>query len=472
MNGKLFGGPTYNAAEELVHSYTFDGGTLQSISLVPFSDVFPSSSLWNKQSYNSLYNMSIGIYTQSYTSNYGAIDVSIDLQGNLICVFNGVPAVASNTQITICVIACDTQGNYDIDYINLQGAKLRPCFVKDTEITLADRSCKKIQDITYNDKLLVWNFDDGKYDFAKPLWIKKVQQSSYYYLCQLEDGTSIKLVGDNGKCHRLFSVEDNMFVSATDMVGKTTYTENGIVKVNSCKIINEEIDFYNVITDYHMNLFANGVLTSCRYNNLYKIRNMKFIKDDNSKKEPRWKQYEKFRSHVVLGKYLEGLRLYEQNNIPVEETAIYCTNLEYLRKNIDDFNENREIINNIENTEVGWVDPEGNVYGFQLYMPGQDAHYIIANKICDTLDIDTNNIECAAYLDNNSWIRYSLDYIFHVKNVEITDAQLDVIKRFVGTPNKCIKNDIKIGPIDGISILIDDFILMDKYKFEYLIQKS
>ena len=35
------------------------------------------------------------------------------------------------------------------------------CFVEGTEITLADGSIKKIEDITYEDELLVWDFDHG-----------------------------------------------------------------------------------------------------------------------------------------------------------------------------------------------------------------------------------------------------------------------------------------------------------------------
>ena len=36
------------------------------------------------------------------------------------------------------------------------------------------------------------------------------------------------------------------------------------------------------MTDYHMNLFANSILTSMRYNNVYHINDMKFVKDDRT----------------------------------------------------------------------------------------------------------------------------------------------------------------------------------------------
>ena len=54
-----------------------------------------------------------------------------------------------------------------------------------------------------------------------------------------------------------------------------------------------------------MNAFANGILTSCRFSNLYKIENMKYVKDNRelvSKDEY---------ADIPL-EYYEGLRLAEQ----------------------------------------------------------------------------------------------------------------------------------------------------------------
>ena len=47
------------------------------------------------------------------------------------------------------------------------------CFKEDTEITLSDLSKKKIQDITYNDKLLVWDFNNGCMNVDNVFWITK-----------------------------------------------------------------------------------------------------------------------------------------------------------------------------------------------------------------------------------------------------------------------------------------------------------
>ena len=47
-------------------------------------------------------------------------------------------------------------------------------------------------------------------------------------------------------------------------------------------LISIELEVYNVLTEYHFNVFADGVLTSSRFNNIYPIKDYKFIKDDRA----------------------------------------------------------------------------------------------------------------------------------------------------------------------------------------------
>ena len=58
---------------------------------------------------------------------------------------------------------------------------------------------------------------------------------------------------------------------------------NGLVKLVSKEKVSQMVEFYNLISYYHMNAFANGILTSCRFNNLYNIENMKFVKEEREK---------------------------------------------------------------------------------------------------------------------------------------------------------------------------------------------
>ena len=66
-----------------------------------------------------------------------------------------------------------------------------------------------------------------------------------------------------------------------------------------------EVDYFNVITDRHMNLFANSILTSCRFNNIYPVTAMKFVKDDR-----KLRSREEFAG--IPDRFFTGLRLSEQ----------------------------------------------------------------------------------------------------------------------------------------------------------------
>ena len=138
------------------------------------------------------------------------------------------------------------------------------------------------------------------------MWIKKVQTCNEYNYIRFEDGTELKTVLD----HRIFNYDLQKFTYSTNEkdtpIGTRVYKSDGtITKIVERKVVKEEVNYYNIITDYHMNLFANGILTSLRLNNLYKIENMKFIKDDR-----KLATREEFKE--IPDKYFYGLRLAEQ----------------------------------------------------------------------------------------------------------------------------------------------------------------
>ena len=196
-------------------------------------------------------------------------------------------------------------GTTDSDIINFYCCFTWSCLAEGTQITLADRTTKAIEDITYEDELLVWDFDRGEFASAKPLWIKKLEIAYQYNLLKFENGAELKTIDQ----HRIFNKELGKFsypMTDDTPIGTTTFTDNGTeTKLISKEIVNESVAYYNVITDYHMNLFANGILTSCRFSNLYNIKNMKYVKD-NRKLIPK-EEYPN-----VPDKYYHGLRLAEQ----------------------------------------------------------------------------------------------------------------------------------------------------------------
>ena len=189
-----------------------------------------------------------------------------------------------------------------------------PCLEVNTEITVYDEKKKKyvnkkLKDITYSDLILVWNFDKGDFDPAKPLWISNTKKATSYTVVEFSDGTSVKFVGpDETKRHRIFNVDTGTFeyIGINTKVGTRTFNSKGEV-VTITKLTNreEQVEFANLITYYHFNCFANGILTSCRLNNLYEIKDMKYVKDNRTLASR--KDY-----LGVPDEYYYGLRLSEQ----------------------------------------------------------------------------------------------------------------------------------------------------------------
>ena len=177
------------------------------------------------------------------------------------------------------IIFVSTTGEIDYDSFMFIG-DIWACYLKGTLITLADGTRIPVEDVTYDTELMTWNFDKGCFATAKPVWIKKPQTAPYYYHCTFENGLTLDLVGSNGNCHAVYNADDNCFEYANNCVGKNVMTELGVSKLVSCDRVDEEVEFYNIATNYHINCYAGQVLTSTKLNNLYPIEDMIFINED------------------------------------------------------------------------------------------------------------------------------------------------------------------------------------------------
>jgi len=201
------------------------------------------------------------------------------------------------------------------------------CLIAGTMILLSDGTRKAIEDITYTDKLQSWNFDQGCYAETTALWIKQAETGYQYNLLTFSDGTTLRTFDQ----HRIFNKEAGAFTyPMTDAtpIGTTTVNEHGqeITLVNK-QVIVDTIEYYNVITDYHMNLFSDTILTSCRFNNIYPITDMKFVKDGRT---PRTR--DEFAD--IPDRFFYGLRLAEQTT-DIETVEWYVTRLLALEESFE-----------------------------------------------------------------------------------------------------------------------------------------
>ena len=177
----------------------------------------------------------------------------------------------------------------------------RSCLIAGTLITLSNGTTKKVEDITYDDELLVWDFFNGCFTSAKPRWIKIKQTSPVYNKLTFSNGATLGLVGEGGTqgYHRIYNKQAGLFTHTgvpETPIGTITFAEDETEPVLvKQELINEEVDYYNIITDKHFNLFANGILTSCKCSNMYRIEDMKYVgerlmSDEEIEKDFEWRE--------------------------------------------------------------------------------------------------------------------------------------------------------------------------------------
>ena len=196
------------------------------------------------------------------------------------------------------------------------------CLVAGTSVTLADGSTKRIEDISYSDQIKVWDFDTASFASARALWIKRAETAMAYNELMFSDGSTLRTVDQ----HRIFNKQAGAFTyPMTDdtPIGTITYTVDGaeVVLVGK-RVVTEIVDYYNVITDGHMNLFANGILTSCRFSNAYPIHSMRWIKAGRTLRD-------RAEFAGIADRWIDGLRLCEQT-YSVEDCRWYVARLERL----------------------------------------------------------------------------------------------------------------------------------------------
>ena len=196
------------------------------------------------------------------------------------------------------------------------------CLIEGTAILLADGSSKPVEDIGYDDELAVWDFDEGRMASASPCWIKIPQRIDHAWRNRFSDGTEVWTTG-TAAGHRFFSLDAGRFLYNTDCVGHRVYKFDGkVVKLESATLEHGDYEFYNLITAFHGNCFAGGVLAGYRYCNLYPIAGMKYVKDGRRLRSP-----EDYPS--VPKEMFDGCRLAEVRDNP--EDVVRYIMMEYVK---------------------------------------------------------------------------------------------------------------------------------------------
>ena len=152
--------------------------------------------------------------------------------------------------------------------LNATAASSTWCLIEGTKVLMADGKYKNIENINYDDLLLVHSYDTGSLVPEYPIWIEKETSVLTYQKNTFSDGTVLKTVG----WHGLFSTNLNRFVSVDNpeefhvgtKVAKLNKSRTGYdeVTVTNIETVSETINHYHIVSTRYYNIIANDLLTT------------------------------------------------------------------------------------------------------------------------------------------------------------------------------------------------------------------
>ena len=140
------------------------------------------------------------------------------------------------------------------------------CVTPDTLVTLADGTQKRIDNVTYSDKLLVWDFYKGEYTVMPSSIVMNHGYDNYDIVTlNFDDGTQVKTI--NG--HGFFDVKENKFViiekdNVEQYVGHSFLKDAEkmtVAKLISYSIYEEYTESWSILTAVNYNCILEGMLT-------------------------------------------------------------------------------------------------------------------------------------------------------------------------------------------------------------------
>ena len=167
-------------------------------------------------------------------------------------------------------VAEDQNNEYSYsDFCNGTMTKLESsteCVTPDTLITLADGTQVRVDSLTGNEELLVWNMETGMLDKAPIMFVDSDAEAAYEVIkLYFSDGTEVKVISEHG----FWDYDLNRYVyldrSAADYIGHTFAKQNGddLEKVQLVDVVieTEVTTAWSPVTAGHLCYFVNGMLS-------------------------------------------------------------------------------------------------------------------------------------------------------------------------------------------------------------------
>ena len=151
--------------------------------------------------------------------------------------------------------------------VTIEASSSGSCVTPDTLVTLSDGSRKRVDEITYDDELLAWDFAHGQRVVTPVAAIVNHGYDNYRVLhLNFADGTTVKVIDKHG----FFDVDLNKFViideyNVEDYIGHDFFKMNGNSstenKLVSFEIVEEYTESYTITSTAHSNAVTEGMLS-------------------------------------------------------------------------------------------------------------------------------------------------------------------------------------------------------------------
>jgi len=143
-------------------------------------------------------------------------------------------------------------------------AEIFNCLAAGTNITMADMSTKKIEEIAIGDEILTFNHETGYIESREVNVIYTRDTPSMPYILHFANGNTLTMVGE----HDLFEEESSCYVtltyqSAEDFIGNHYYdaVNRCFAELSTIEYPSEPVAFYCLYSQHNYNVIANNMLT-------------------------------------------------------------------------------------------------------------------------------------------------------------------------------------------------------------------
>ena len=140
------------------------------------------------------------------------------------------------------------------------------CVAAGTMVTMGNGERKAIEELEINDVIRTVDHKTGTVSSAPVCFIWKTENASNAFTLTFDGGTEVTVIEEHG----FYDKEERKYAfinagNAKDYIGHHFYdADNGCwLELKNCKLLDESVDAYAIVTSRHLNHLSNGVLSMC-----------------------------------------------------------------------------------------------------------------------------------------------------------------------------------------------------------------